>query len=148
MDYNDAHLELINWGRAVHDGWLREFLLYAPPPTSKGYLAPIVAYDDPEQPRGAIDFQMAELTERVVIDIGSYDYQSYRVLVYWYPKLMSMMSDDVHLDRENKIKLLSKHMATSYRNAEAWLTEAVCQYKDRRLHRGIISLYSSPGQCH
>jgi hypothetical protein len=145
MDYHKANEELRNWGRAVHDGWLREFLLHQPPPTSTGYVAPVVAFDDPEHAHTAVDLELAELTERVVINIGSHDFRSYRVLVYWYPKLMSMMRDDVQLGREQKIKMLSKHMHTSYLNAESWLTESVCQYIDRRLQRGLIRLYSSSG---
>jgi hypothetical protein len=132
MDYHDANRELVNWGRAVHDGWLREFILYQAPPTSTGYLAPTNAFDEPERPRQSIDLQLAEMTERVVIEIGRSDFQSYKVLIYWYPKLMAMNRDDVDLRHEDRIKMLSKEMHTSFRNAESMLTESVCRYIDSR----------------
>jgi hypothetical protein len=145
MDYHAANDELVNWGRAVHDGWLREFLTYQAPPTSSNYVAPIVAFDESERPRNFINLELAELTERTVIDIGRDDFTSYRVLVYWYPKLMSIFREDVDLTREHKVKMLSRHMRTSYRKAEELLTESVCRYRDRRLQSQAVRLYLSPG---
>ena len=125
---SDVNHELTNWGRYVTDSWIHHHLLIAPPPTSEGYLAPVVAYDDPEPVRMPIDHDRAILTEWVIVSIGrengGFDY--YRVLVHWYTRLIF-----AECTQEERTKRLSKHMHTSFTGAHRMLTDARSIYADR-----------------
>lgn len=118
----------MNWGRAVNDDWLEHNLLYTPPPTSDGYLAPIVAYDDPEPVRDAIDELAAEITEKIVIHLGLHNGDYYTVLVEYYPHLMIRR----RLNEGASIAALSRHMHCSRNGAERMLIDAVARYWDYR----------------
>jgi hypothetical protein len=118
-----------HWGRYVRDDWLAHHLLYAPPPTSEGYLAPVVAYDDPEPAKIPIDEQRAKLTEWVIVhEIGvkpdGFDF--FRVLVHWYTRLVF-----VECTQDERYKRLSKQMHTSFDGARRMLTDARTCYADR-----------------
>ena len=127
-DEINVNHELTNWGRYVTDSWLQHHLMIAPPPTSEGYLAPVVAYDEPEPARIPIDHQRAILTEWVIVSIGreagGFDY--YRVLVHWYTRLVF-----AECTQEERTKRLSKHMHTSFSGAQRMLTDARAIYADR-----------------
>jgi len=120
---------LCNWGRFVHDGWLRDVLLYTPPPTSKGYRAPVVAYDEPEAAVMPVDELDAQKTENIVIYMGLHHFDYHQTLVYWYPHLLVVRRDLPHADC---IKRLSKHMHCSYGGAERMLRDAVARFSDMR----------------
>jgi len=135
--HREAHLALCNWGRFVHDGWLHDNLLYTPPPTSEGYLAPVVAYDEPEQARMPIDELDAQKTENIVIYIGLRHFDFYRVLVYWYPHLMIARRDMPHAEC---VKRLARHMHCSFGGAERMLRDAVARFAEL----GYISRLDKP----
>lgn len=126
----DVNDELMNWGRALHNGWIRDHLLYAQPPIFDHYRAPIVAYDDPEPARIPIDELAAMRTEALVVQLGLVHFDSYRVLVHWYTKLMQMRSD--HLNHDERIKRLSKHMRCSFGAAERMQKDAVVRFATLR----------------
>jgi len=132
IDPAQAEAELSNWGRCLHDGWLRDNLLYTPPPTSDGYRAEIVAYDDPEPVRPPCDELAAQRTEEVVVQIGLQDFDSYRVLAYWYPHLLLIRIAGTELSNSEAIKRLSKHMHTSFPGAQRMLDQARVLYRQLR----------------
>ena len=126
----EAHESLMNWGRFVRDGpWLRHHLLYTPPPTSEGYQAPVVAYDDPEPTRIPIDHHQGMIAEHVVVSIGCEPggFDHYRVLVRWYTGLVF-----VDCRQAERYKRLSKTMHCAYASAEIMLKAAQLQYWDRK----------------
>ena len=128
----DVEAELQNWARHVHDGWLHDHLLYTPPPTSEDYRAEIVAYDDPEPVRPPVDELAAQRTEGIVVQIGLQDFDSYRVLVHWYPHLQMIRIEGVELSHEQAIKRLSKHMRCSFQGAQRMLDHARILYAQMR----------------
>jgi len=128
----DVEAELQNWARHVHDGWLHDHLLYTPPPTSEDYRAEIVAYDDSEPVRHSIDELAAQRTEDIVVQIGLQDFDSYRVLVHWYPRLQMIRIEGVELSHEQAIKRLSKHMRCSFQGAQRMLDHARILYRQMR----------------
>ena len=132
-----AHRELLNWAYCNHDGWLSDHALYAVPPTSDQYRAPIVDTDDDPPPPEPLDFQLAAHTENIVVNMGlegCLGFERYRVLVYYYTRLMvaHLALNDPPLIRPEAIKRLSKHMHTSYPGAERMLREAQERYWQRR----------------
>ena len=126
----DVNDELMNWGRALHNGWIKDHLLYAQPPMFNHYRAPIVAYDEPEPARMPIDELAAMRTEALVVRLGMIHFDSYRVLIHWYTKLMQMRSD--HLNHEERIKRLSKHMKCSFGAAERMRVDALTRFSTLR----------------
>ena len=126
----DVNDELMNWGRALHNGWIKDHLLYAQPPMFNHYRAPIVAYDEPEPARMPIDELAALRTEALVVQLGLVHFDSYRVLVHWYTKLMQMRSD--HLNHDERIKRLSKHMKCSFGAAERMQKDSVIRFSNLR----------------
>ena len=128
--HREANEALQNWGRYVHDGWLRDNLLFTPPPTSEGYRAPIVGFDEPEPARMPIDELDAQRTEHIVIYMGLHHFDYHRVLVYWYPSLLIARRDMLHADC---VKRLSKHMHCSFAGAERMLRDSVARFSDMRL---------------
>jgi len=126
----DVNDELMNWGRAFHNGWIKDHLLYANPPIFDHYRAPIVAYDEPEPPKMPIDELAALRTEALVVQLGLIHFDSYRVLVHWYTKLMQLRSD--HLTHADRVKRLSKHMRCSYGAAERMQKDAVIRFANLR----------------
>ena len=129
FDRKAAHEALMNWGRFVRDDWLRHHLLIAPPPTSEGYIAPVVAYDEPEPAKIPIDHIQGRLSEHVVVSIGGEPggFDSYRVLVHWYTRLM--FKDCRHSER---FKLLSKHMHCAYPSALIMVRDAQARFWERK----------------
>ena len=130
MQDRDVTDELMNWGRALHNGWIKDHLMYAQPPIFDHYRAPIVAYDEPEPARIPIDELAAMRTEAIVVQLGLIHFDSYRVLIYWYTKLMQMRSD--HLNHQERIKRLSKHMKCSFGAAERMQKDAVIRFSNLR----------------
>ena len=133
-----AHESLMNWGRFVHDSWLRHHLLIAPPPTSEGYLAPVVAYDEPEPAKVPIDHRQGILAEHVVVSIGCEDggFDSYRVLVRWYTSLVF-----VDCRQDERYKRLSKTMHCAYDSSPIMLKDAQGKYWERkRVLDGLLKL--------
>jgi len=130
MQDRDVNDELMNWGRALHNGWIKDHLMYAQPPIFDHYRAPIVAYDEPEPARIPIDELAAMRTEAIVVQFGLIHFDSYRVLVHWYTKLMQMRSD--HLNHDERIKRLSKHMKCSFGAAERMQKDAVVRFANLR----------------
>jgi len=130
MQDRDVTDELMNWGRALHNGWIRDHLMYAQPPIFDHYRAPIVAYDEPEPARIPIDELAAMRTEAIVVQLGLIHFDSYRVLIHWYTKLMQMRSD--HLNHDERIKRLSKHMKCSFGAAERMQKDAVVRFANLR----------------
>jgi hypothetical protein len=126
----DVNDELMNWGRAMHNGWIKEHLLVTPPPIFNHYQAPIVAYDDPEPALMPVDELAALRTEALVVQLGTTHFDSFRVLIYWYTRLMQMRSD--HLNHDERIKRLSKHMRCSFSAAERMQKEAVIRFSNLR----------------
>ena len=127
--HKEANERLQNWGRYVHDGWLHDTLLYTPPPTSEGYLAPLVAYDEPEPAVMPVDELDAQKTEDVVVFLGLRHFDYYRVLVHWYPHLLIVRRETPHAEC---IKRLSKHMHCSFSSAERMLRDSVARFADMR----------------
>lgn len=132
QDVRDADAELANWGRSIHDGWLKDHLLYANVPTSDGYVAPVVGYDDPEPARHPVDQNLAQITEAVVITLFQDHIDSYRVLQHWYTRLLPMRGDGIEATHDEMIKRLAKHMRTSYPGAQRMLDDARRRYWQRR----------------
>lgn len=133
----ETEQQLMNWGRYVKDNMASHGLLFSVLPTSEGYLAPIVAYDEPEPAKTPIDEIEGQITEDIVVKIGVEPggFDSYRVLVHWYTRLM-MHHHEEHLSRNESIKRLSKHMRCSFLGAERMLEDARNLYRTRRLqHR-------------
>jgi len=135
----EAHESLMNWGRFVQDSWLRHNLLHSILPTSEGYLAPVVAYDDPEPPRMPIDHRSGMIAEHVVVSIGcepgGFDF--YRTLVKFYTRLIF-----VDCTQEERFKRLSKHLHCSYQGANRILLDSRRIYWDRRQTMdGLCSVY-------
>jgi len=132
-DLKEADQELMNWARYTFDGWLSSGLLWTPPPTSEGYRAPIVAFDEPEPARVPIDELAGQITENIVVQIGGEPggFDSYRALVHWYPHLM-MHRDDMAVTRQQAYRLLAKHMHCSYPGAVRILDYARHIYWTRR----------------
>ena len=128
-DHKKTELDLRNWGRYTQDQWLVHHLLIAPPPTSEGYVAPVVAYDDPEPARMPIDHQAGRVAEHVIISIGCEcgGFDSYRVIVRYYTRLI--FHECTH---EQRLKRLSKHMHTSFPGAERMLADAQWKFWDRK----------------
>ena len=125
----DATHELHNWGRYVHDGWLKHHLLHTPPPTSEHYRAPVVAYDDPEPAEPPVDELAGLRTESIVVAIGLEHFDSYRVLVHWFTHLAPRRQD---MNRAAAIKKLSKHMRCSYQAADRMLADGISRYHNKR----------------
>ena len=125
-----AELDLRNWGRYVFDGWLDDNLLIKPPPTSEGYIAPIVGFDEPEPVKMPVDHRSGYIAEYVITCIrgecGGMD--AYLSLVYWYTDLIF-----AQCTQKQRYKRLSKHMHTSYKGAKRIHTDARARYWDRRL---------------
>lgn len=135
----EAHESLMNWGRYCADNWLEHNLLHSILPTSEGYLAPVVAYDDPEPPRMPIDHHSGMIAEHVVVsigcEVGGFDY--YRALTKVYTRLVF-----VDCTQEERFKRLSKHLKCSYPGAERMLSDAQKIYWDRRQTMdGLIIAY-------
>ena len=126
--HKEANEALQNWGRFVHDGWLRDNLLYTPPPTSDGYVAPVVGFDEPDNPY-PIDELDALKTESIVIYMGLHHFDYHVALIHWYPHLMIVRRDLPHAEC---IKRLAKHMHCSFSSAERMLKEAVSRFSDMR----------------
>jgi hypothetical protein len=115
--------ELMNWGRAIRDDWLEDHLMYAPPPTSEGYIAPVVAWDTPEPVRDVTDEIAAQRTSDIVVYMGLHHIDYYKALVHWYP-------------HRGNIRSLSMRLKCSKPSAERILCEAVERYWDmRQCHR-------------
>ena len=131
--YREANHKLLNWGRHVNDGWLRNNLLFTPPPTSEGYVAPF--YDPAERSPYPIDELDAELSERVVIRIGTTpgQFDFYRALVYWYPHLMLLRFEGTELTHDQSLKRLSRYLRCSFDGARRILDDAVHAYWFTRL---------------
>ena len=135
----DAELDLRNWGRFVFDGWLENNLLVTPPPTSEGYMAPVVAYDEPEAVKMPVDHWSGRVAEHVVVSIGCEcgGFDNYRVLVHWYTRLIFL-----ECTNEQRYKRLSKHMHTSFGGALRMHTDARVRYWDRRqVMDGLMKIY-------
>jgi len=129
FDRKMTHDKLMNWGRAVHDGWLEHHLLVDPPPTSKGYLAPIVGYDEPDPPKVPVDEFDAMISEHVVVSIGCEQggFFAFRVLVHWYTRLAFL-----DCTQDERFKRLSKHMKCGFQTATLMLDESQKRYFERR----------------
>lgn len=127
LELKEAHEVLRNWGRYVSDSWLRDNLLFTNPPTSDGYIAPVVAYDDPEPATQPIDELDAQRTEAIIIEIGRTPgfFDCFRVLQYWFTIIPRDYKD---VGRERCIKLLAKHMHSSYGGAERMLRDSVARF--------------------
>ena len=130
---DQAESELQNWGRHMHDGFLRDILLYAVPPMFEHYRADIVAFDDPEPARPSIDELAAQRTEDIVVRIRDHDVDSFMVLSYWYPRLMMIRSEGVELSHQEAISRLSKVMHTSFGGAQRLLESARFAYRNWRI---------------
>jgi len=126
----DVNDELMNWGRAMHDGWINDHLLVAPPPIFDHYRAPVVAYDENEPAKIPIDLTLAMHTESLIRKLGYSHSDSKKVLVHWYTKLMQLRSD--HLTHADRVKRLSKHMRCSYGAAERMQKDAVIRFANLR----------------
>ena len=137
FDKKLADDELHNWGRFVHDTWLHHHLLYTNPPTSDGYIAPIVAHDDPEPVAHAIDEHQARQTENIVVHIGLSHFESFEVLGHWYTRIMRAPLYSIENRSEYGFKRLAKKMRTSYPGAQRMLEEAQYRYW---LHRELARL--------
>lgn len=127
----DAHNCLCNWGRYVNDDWLQHNLLYTPPPTSEGYVAPS-AYDPSEPVTNPIDELDAAITEQVVIHMGvqgGQHFEYHQALVYWYAHLMA---DRQERSREECLKKMSKRLHISFIGADRLLRDAVSRFWDMR----------------
>lgn len=129
IDEKQSEHELRNWGRCIHDGWLRDHLDYRPPPTSEQYQAPIVAFDDPEPVRAPHDELAAEMTTEIVVQIGLEHFDAYRTLVFWYTRLQQIPE----LGHDESIKRLSRHMKTGFDGATRMLNDARKRYLSHRL---------------
>ena len=130
--FREANNCLCNWGRAVNDDWLEHNLLYTPPPTSDGYVAPVVAWDGSEPATQPIDELDAEITEKIIIHMGvqgGQHFEYHRALVYWYAHLMVARAEH---SREECIKRLAKHLKTGFMGAERLLQDAVSRFWDMR----------------
>lgn len=130
MNRIDAERELSNWGRAVNDAWLHDFLTYSHPPTSDGYIAPNPAYDEcAVEAHIHVDELAAEITSRIVAEIGREDFDSYNALVHWYCRLMVLNEYTFTID---PVKRLSKHLHCNYAGAKRMLDEAIQRYLEKR----------------
>jgi len=114
-----ANDELNNWGRAIRDDWLENHLLYAPPPTSEGYVAPVVGFDEPEPALDVIDDIAAQRTSDIVCHMGIHNIDYYKALVHWYP-------------HRGNVGSLCRQLHCSKPTAERILIEAVSRYWDMR----------------
>ena len=130
QSHKDANEKLCMWGRYVCDGWLRDHLMYSPPPTSEHYRAPIVGWDEPE-PADTIDELDALETEAIVIRIGVTPgcFDLYRVLVYYYPHLLAARRE---MPQAECVKRLAKHLHTGFPAAERMLYDAVARFAEIR----------------
>ena len=128
-DQNDVDGDLRNWGRFMADQWIEHHLLIAPPPTSEGYIAPMVVYDDPEPVKMPIDHKSGRISEHIVVAIGCEcgGFDSYRVLVHYYTRLI--FHDCTQDERYSR---LSRHMHTSFPGAQRMLTDAQWKFWDRK----------------
>ena len=135
----DANIDLLNWGRFVNEAWLERNLLIDPPPTSEGYRAPSVAYDEPEPVKMPVDMWAGKVAEHVVVSIGCEcgGFDSYRVLVHWYTRLVF-----AECTRDERYKRLSKQMHSSFKSAQRMHIDAQVKYWDRRLViDGLMKMY-------
>ena len=138
FDYKAVNADLLNWGRYVHDGWLERNLLIMPPPTSDGYMAPVVAYDDPEPVKMPVDHWRGKISEHVVISLGCEvgGFDLYRVLVHWYTRLAF-----VECTQDDRYKRLSKQMHCSFQGAQRMHLDAQIRYWDlRQVMEGLLKL--------
>ena len=129
QELKDAHNSLMNWGRYVHDAWLDHHLLITPPPIAAQYIAPVVAYDEPEKPRIPLDELDGKLAEHVVVSIGCEPggFEYFRVLVAWYTNLAFK-----EITQEERHKRLSKQMHCSFPAAQRMIEQARLMYWDRK----------------
>jgi hypothetical protein len=129
--HKEANEELMNWARHVYDGWLESNLGVTPPPTSEGYVAPVVGFDEPTEPRHAVDEIRGDMTSDIVCAIGAEPggIDVYRCLVRWYPNLCMRCGELGHAEM---IKRLSKHMHCSHAGAERMLFDSVERYWVKR----------------
>jgi len=133
-----ADLELMNWARAINDAWLSGNLGFSILPTSEDYHADSVSFDEPEPARVPADEIAANTTTDIVVQIGLYHFDAYRVLVHWYPRLMMLRRRGESINRREALQRLSKHMHTSVPKSR-WLLEfAVKLYAQKRLTRTIV----------
>ena len=128
-DFKDADNDLMNWGRSMRDSWLEHNLLIDPPPTSSGYLAPLVAYDDPEPVKSPIDEISAKVTEHVIISIGvePEGFEHYVALVAWYTRLVFL-----ECPQAERYKRLAKKIHCSYDASPVILMTAQVSYAARK----------------
>ena len=128
-DVKAANDSLMNWGRAMVDSYLEHHLLIAPPPTSEGYRAPMVVYDEPEPIKTPVDLIDAKVSEHVIVAIGCEygGFDVYRVLVKYYTRLVFC-----ECTQEERLKRLSRHMRCSYPGARRMLNDAQILFWDRR----------------
>jgi len=115
----EADQDLMNWARSVNDAWLGGNVLFSLLPTSNGYVADTVAFDDPEPAKIPVDEIAAKITEELVVKIGGLNQ---KVLVHWYPRLMMLRREGESINQREALKLLSKHMHTSVQRAQ-WMLE-------------------------
>lgn len=133
FDQKATEADLMNWARAVNDSFLEHHLLFAPPPTSEGYVPDTNAFDEPEPVRMPVDEKAASLTEHVVISIGCERgyFELFQVLVKWYTKLMF-----IDCANDERFRRLTKHMKYgndgNYRAARSALERAMRVYWIRR----------------
>jgi len=138
-DEKQAEIDLRNWGRFMFDGWLDDNLLIQPPPTSEGYLAPIVGFDEPEPVKMPIDYWSGQIAEHVIVSIGGEcgGFDSYVSLVHWYTRLIF-----VECTQRQRYKRLSKHMHCSFKGAKRIHVDARARYWDRRaVINDLIKMY-------
>jgi hypothetical protein len=137
-DFKDANRTLMNWGRYVNDGWLEHNLLYTPPPTSEGYVAPAVGFDELEPAKIPVDGLCGMISEHVVVSIGCEPdgFDHYRALVAWYTKLAF-----VDCVNEERYKRLSKRLHCAYPTAEVLLKDAQARFwQSRQVLDGLLKM--------
>jgi len=129
--HKEANEELLNWGRHVYDGWLESNLGVTPPPTSEGYIAPVVGFDEPMDASPPVDEIRGDMTSDIVCAIGAEPggIDTYRCLVHWYTHLCMRHRD---VGRDEMVKRLSKHMRCSFIGAERMLFDSVGRYWVKR----------------
>ena len=89
--------ELKNWRAAHNDRWLDRHLDIEPPPIFEQYQSG-KAFDEPDDWHGEPDQRMAELTEGIVVKIGTVDLDIYEAMVgFWpYARSYERIAQDMH----------------------------------------------------
>lgn len=89
--------ELHNWRAAHNDDWLEHHLEVDAQPVFQQYQSG-KAFDEPDDPKAAPDEQLAELTERIVVHIGTQDLDIYQAMVGFWPLKHSLerIAQDMH----------------------------------------------------